>query len=389
MGLITDCFQGVLYLVFQCIYNAFFHALRFYPGPRSYAISPIRYALASISGNIPFILLKLHEQYGEVVRIGPNVLSYTNPDAWKDIYGHAKGDRPSLAKDPIFYDDPTSTEVDDIIVANGLDHSRFRRLLSHAFSEKALRDQEPLMKKYVDLLITRLSDQVRAGKSVNMVEWYNFTTFDLIGDLAMGESFHSLESSDYHPWVKMIFDGVKYFQYLSAVKRFPMILNLLIPLIPKSLGEKKLEHVAMTKEKVNQRLEQKTARPDFMSYILRHNDEKGMTVEEIQANARVLIIAGSETTATLLSGATYYIGRDPQVMQKLVDEIRGTFRHAEDITLAGVSGLTYMLAVLDESLRIYPPVPADLPRLVPAEGCMIAGQWVPGGVRDLSFLRDY
>jgi hypothetical protein len=36
-----------------------------------------------------------------------------------------------------------------------------------------------------------------------------FFTFDVMGDLVFGESFGCLDSSDYHPWVKLIFDSVK------------------------------------------------------------------------------------------------------------------------------------------------------------------------------------
>ena len=43
--------------------------------------------------------------------------------------------------------------------ANEQDHTRFRRLLAHAFSEKALRDQEPILQTYVNLLISKLHEQ--------------------------------------------------------------------------------------------------------------------------------------------------------------------------------------------------------------------------------------
>jgi cytochrome P450 len=72
-----------------------------------------------------------------------------------------------------------------LVAANDADHSRMRRLLSHAFSEAALREQEPLFNSYFDLLIQKLYEKVRAPENgkVNMIRWFNFTTFDLIGDL--------------------------------------------------------------------------------------------------------------------------------------------------------------------------------------------------------------
>ena len=39
-----------------------------------------------LSGELPHDIKRFHEQYGEVVRVGPNELSFTRPAAWKDIY---------------------------------------------------------------------------------------------------------------------------------------------------------------------------------------------------------------------------------------------------------------------------------------------------------------
>ena len=71
------------------------------------------------------------------------------------------------------------------VAANDVDHSRIRRLMSHAFSESALREQEPILNSYFDLLIQKLHEKVSGSENgkVNMVHWFNFTTFDLIGDL--------------------------------------------------------------------------------------------------------------------------------------------------------------------------------------------------------------
>jgi hypothetical protein len=65
--------------------------------------------------------------------------------------------------------------------------------LNHGFSDKGLRDQEPRVMKYVGLLIERLRDHSKDGP-VDISTWYNFTTFDIMGELAFGESFSVLET---------------------------------------------------------------------------------------------------------------------------------------------------------------------------------------------------
>jgi len=73
-------------------------------------------------------------------------------------------------------------------------HAEMRRMLSHAFSTKALMEQEDIIRGYGDLLIKRLGQRYAGkergpdGEYCNLVNWYNYTTFDIIGDLAFGES---------------------------------------------------------------------------------------------------------------------------------------------------------------------------------------------------------
>ena len=114
---------------------------------------------------------------------------------------------------------------------------------------------------------------------------------------------------------------------------------------------------------------------------MRHNDEKGMTKPEIVENCGALIIAGSETTATLLSGATFHLLKNPEALRKVTKEVRDTFAAQTDITFTMVAQLPYLNACLKESLRLYPPVPGILPRLTGPEGDIISGQFIPGNVR--------
>jgi cytochrome P450 len=83
----------------------------------------------------------------------------------------------------------------------------------------------------------------------------------------------------------------------------------------------------------------------------------------------------------VLSGVTYLLLTNPDKLARLTDEVRNAFQSDADITIAKASQLVYMLACLDETMRLYPPVPIGLPRVVPNGGGIIGGCYVPENVR--------
>ncbi|KAL2001924.1 hypothetical protein VTN02DRAFT_982 [Thermoascus thermophilus] len=375
-------FQWIAYYIVYAVYALYFHPLRGYPGPKFAAISHLPFIYWECTGVLQFQIKRLHDRYGSVVRLGPDKLTYRAPQAWKDICGHRKAGDGHFLKDHRFYFSAVNGSP-TIINANEADHSRIRRLLAHAFSDRALREQETLLRSYVDLLVDRLHAQATGPSRgvVDLVQWYSYVTFDIIGDLVFSEPFRCLEDGRFHPWLTL-FQSVRAQPFLRIARSYPVLAPILSSLA-QGLQQKRAAHFQVGVEKLNRRMQKKkttpTERPDFLSYILRHNDEKGMTRPEIEATMSVLILAGSETTATLLAGCTYHLLRNPDVYRRLAGEIRGAFADEGEITLASVAQLPYLHAVLEESLRIYPPVPSILPRLVPEGGAVIDRRFVPGG----------
>lgn len=344
------------------------------------AATRIPYIKYLLTGQSAQGIKSLHERYGEVVRIAPDELSFIGGEAWKVIYGTRPG-HGQKPKDHRFYA-PTAEGAPSIIISNDADHTRMRRLLSHAFSDSSLREQEPIIKHYVDLLMQRLRIKSGAGtKALDMVAWYNFTTFDIIGDLAFGEPFDCLKNSTYHQWVAIVLSSIKFGAYTNVARRFPGWKAISKIITPKEVIDRRNMHFQLTKEKVEGRLKKSNERPDFFGNILKHKDtERGFSLPEMITNASTIIIAGSETTATLLSGVTYLLLKNPPVLQKLQNEVRNAFQSDEQITLDGCNKLEYIHAVLTEALRVYPPVAVGLPRIVDAQGDTVNGHWIPGGV---------
>lgn len=64
-----------------------------------------------------------------------------------------------------------------------------RQVLGHAFSDRAIREQKSIVELYIETLVDRRCREIQGtneGK-VNIVKWYNYMTFDVIGDLAFGD----------------------------------------------------------------------------------------------------------------------------------------------------------------------------------------------------------
>lgn len=295
-----------------------------------------------------------------------------------------------------------------LFVAPREEHGKLRRQMAHGFSDKAMRLQEPIITQYVDLLLKRLHENAADGtKAVGMVrcrlapvsmdsgslilfcadrltlccrDRVQLYHFDIVGDLAFGESFQCLENGDYHPWVAMVFDALKLSAYYQAASFFPVLKNQLLRLAPKFLLKQRDGHQANTLEKVLRRVKMGAGRPDLIDGLLRKGDELNMTIPKLQATSESLITAGSESTATLLSGVTYLLLKNPDALHRLTKEVRTTFASEKDIDFLSVSTLEYMLACLDEALRMYPPAALGFPREVPQGGWTIAGHFVPEGV---------
>lgn len=183
---------------------------------------------------------------------------------------------------------------------------------------------------------------------------------------------------------------------------YPATILLLKPIqfLRPSFFPRRTAYLSFAKEMTEKRLNRETDRKDFITYaslvipiilpltdtiykILRHNDERRLSRQEILGNSRLLLTAGSETTATFLGGATYYLLQNPHVLYRVQSEVRAAFKNEAEITLRSISApssLPYLEAVIHESLRCYPPAPARMPRITGPEGAVINGKFVPGNV---------
>lgn len=155
----------------------------------------------------------------------------------------------------------------NLAAANDADHTRMRRLLNHAFSDAALRDQEPLLNSHFDLLIQKLYEKVDGPDNgrLNIVHWFKFTTFDPIGDLTFGESFEALKNEEYNFWIANNFQGLKFLRLTTILEDYPLLGMPIMGLMSffSSVKKAREKHLKYTREKASRRLDNKSDKRDF------------------------------------------------------------------------------------------------------------------------------
>ncbi|KAH9871610.1 hypothetical protein J1614_005865 [Plenodomus biglobosus] len=380
---VTSIATLLLYATLNAIYRLHFHPLKNFPGPRISAASRIPWHIATWTGSRDQVLREMHAKYGHVVRINPNELSFTHPDAWKDIYGHGtrntRGTPPE--KDWTKFGKGVNGACNLINAPPG-HHGRMRKIFTPAFSDRALKQQEPLFLKYIDLLVAKLREglQTDPEKKWDMVRMYNFTTFDVMGDITFGESLHMLENAEYDPWVRAIIASLVITARIGILSEYKSLWVAFRAMVPQ-LNRRRMAHFAHSVDRVTKRLEKgrDSEGVDLWDLVLGQEEGKGLSRAEMDSNASLFMIAGTETTATLVSGLTYYLLTTPASMQNLVCEIRGKFADDGDMTMERLAALPYLNACIKESFRVYPPVPLAMPRRVPEDGSTIVGQFIPPG----------
>ena len=377
----------MVYHLYYYLYNLYLHPLASVPGPKFWAASRIPHELAYTRGRLVKEISALHNKYGDIVRVSPTGLSFIHPDAWLDIYGQ-RSEKPRFEKDPIRYThDMWINGEPEVFTAPDKDHTRLRRVLAPAFSKKAIEDQEQLVQSHVNLLVKRLKEQARTKGNADLSTWLNWTTFDIIGDLAFGEPFGCLEAAEYHPWVALIFQSVWAVSIIGSIKQFPWLDFLFELFIGRKIRRALTDHAQLAIDKVDRRLAKTEDRGDFLGAILKHSGtEKEWTRGEIYSNSNLLIMAGSETSASAMSGCLYHLARSPRDTIRLVNEIRAKCHTEDEITFEAIADLPYLDAVLHESMRLYPAQPIFTPRIIPRGGAVVAGLHVPEKVSIHLFL---
>lgn len=381
--------QFVGYILLRAIYNISpLHPLYKYPGPLLWRASRLPASYHQARGDLYARIADIHTHYGPTIRLSPDELSFTAPEAWLDIYNS----RPQLQKSDYHFPPPVKEKLPaSMITASDAEHTRLRRLANPAFLNAGIAEVEPILQHFVDLLCTQLIDASKEG-SQNICEWLLWALNDVISKLALDRDFQCLEKRRMHPWPALLLDSLKQAALVNQLRWFGVSLRLLQPLMTEQQlkAQEYFYNTAQTaiKERLAREKSESTAttngekkRPDIVGLMLREmKDGNRLTEQEITANSILIVVGGAETTSTLLSAAFYHLCKTPRVMQKLKAEIRRKFASPDEITIKSTADVPYLKATLDETLRIFPVASYITPRVIPKGGHLVNGELVPEGV---------
>ncbi|KFX98731.1 hypothetical protein V490_02139 [Pseudogymnoascus sp. VKM F-3557] len=373
-------------LLLQIIQRLFFHPLRSAPGPWANRVSEIPATIALVTGNQHTYYRSLHEKYGPIVRVSPGELSFVSVEAREEIYGLRKGGL-NMEKSAIFMGAVGSVQGQTgVSLALNAEHTRQRRALGYLFTNTALFQHESLLRLHVNKLVDVLKKKAAENQPVDFSSWYTYIAFDMLGDLCFAEPFGCLDQGNVTEWATSVINVFIAATWTQGIRRLCGVGTLLESLatklfVPAKAAQWRNTHLNNSREKTAKRLaDGDREHTDFIHQILKHNEAKNsLSDTEIKLNMALFISAGTDTTATTLTGWTYYMCTHPQVYARVVSEIRSAFADSEDIKWEKVRNLRYLEATIHEALRLFPPSGASQQRIVPRGGATVEGMYLPAG----------
>ena len=350
-------------------YRAFLNPLNKFPGPWPAKFCNLYMSINFANLDAYHKLKAMHDKYGRIVRVGSNDLSINDANIMETAYG-----RHSRVEKAWWYDNDHPLSSMHTTRDRAL-HEKRRKVWAPAFSEKALRDYETKIGGYSDMLVNKIAE--RKGAPIDMKTWFNLFSFDVMALLAFGKDYEMLRRGEKHYALELLDEGMMLLAFW-----FPTWFFRVLTAIP-GLSAGYHKFVAFCANELNQRIQNsdetdEKGGSDMMSWILRAYrglDRPGKD-PMLQADARLIIVAGSDTTAAAFTFMFYYLAKDPEQVRKLREELRPLTRG--DWSDKDINQAAHLNGCIYEALRLHPPVPSGVQRLTPPEGLEADGRHIPG-----------
>ncbi|KAI4095876.1 MAG: hypothetical protein LQ339_007114 [Xanthoria mediterranea] len=357
-------------------------SLRHVPGPPLARVSSLWLLYQARQGRRYLAVDAAHNKYGPLVRIQPDHVSIADPDAIPIVYAHSGGWTKSN-----FYKAFVSIARNLFSTRNRAEHTRKRKVVSHTFSAKSIAQFEQYIVSNLKELVKQwhsLSDKAtQAGEpyaDMDALHWFNYTAFDIIGDLAFGAPFGMLPRGrdlaevrltpnsppTYAPAIEVLNRRGEVSATLGCLPGLkPYAKYLPDPFFRNGLAA--VENLAgIAVARVNERIQAQEngmpSRNDLLARLMEAKDENGENLGRAELTAEALgqLIAGSDTTSNTLCALLYYSTKTPGVMEKLQKEIDEIV--PDDVEIPNFDTVKELP---NETLRVHSTASLGLPRVVP------------------------
>ncbi|KAH9040511.1 putative P450 monooxygenase [Lactarius hengduanensis] len=375
---------GLAWAFFTAFYNIYLHPLAHFPGPRLAAASKFWLAYQEFVRGISLSDLRdeLHDQYGDIVRLQPNLLHFANPHAYNEIYNvKNKWDKDTAVYCAFGMDESSACFI------KYKDAKIRRDVLSPMFSRSSILKMQDLIRERVNIFSDALAEQYAAGKSSNIYLGSRCFATDVLMHFCYDKSLEATRAPDFEAEIVLALDETipvlslcKYSSVLAfLVHRFPAWLA-------KSTGSPVLAALFHLREILAAQIDavlrnpselELAAHPIIYHALLSPEANKGRPLpsrKSLMDEAGILLGAGADTT-----GCRTHDHHTPLTPQP------GDSRAAEGGAPCGVARVRRCPAIRDagkvalpEGLRMFPGTIAH-PRVVPQEGAVISGSFIPGG----------
>ncbi|KAH7066097.1 isotrichodermin C-15 hydroxylase [Paraphoma chrysanthemicola] len=391
-AIIKYLFIGVLiYIVALCIYRVYFHPLAKYPGPISYKLSGWPLLWQAYTGDRHIWHLKDHEEYGDIVRIAPNTLSFNTASALSTIYGPRSANVQKGEWYKTF--DIAAGAYSSFTETDREKHAVRRRWMTPAFSAESLKVNESRVIDVIERFCNTLTPRSSGwGEKWNASEMSTYLGFDIMGALVFGSDFRTVQEEENRHLANSVLPASMLMYWVSYLPLAFLVRPLLRTsffevvggksvqdnnrLIDYAHSQAQLQLAEITAEK---RVE--SGRIDFLSHVVDAEDKKtGLrpTVADLGTEGLNMINAGADPFSSVLAGAIFYLIHNPEALEKATEEVRMTFSSPSEIANnAQLNSCTYLYACIEETLRRTAPVPSHLPRVILPGGMTIDNDHLP------------
>ncbi|KAL2002185.1 hypothetical protein VTN02DRAFT_482 [Thermoascus thermophilus] len=376
--------SGAVLVLSTFLWNYLRSPLKSYPGPFAASFTNIWRFLDVLKGRCDITHNALHRKHGIAVRMGPNVLSLSDPNLISKVF---------TTKNP--WKKSTMYGVNEAMVAGKRVtnlfattdekwHSTFIRPVKSLYSMTKVQDVEHCVDAVINLYLEKLQERfVSPGKACDMADYMVYFAWDTMSQVTFSETLGILEAgNDDRKILETSCRSLDYFAPVCQIPELDLLLdkNPVYRLGPPSFGWATLFSIEALKKRI-QRGPTLGGKNDFLDKFLEAKKKHPELVDDNMVVTYLIsnVIAGSDTTASSLCSAIYHILKHPEVHRKLREEIHGA-QLPIPASWKDIQDLPYLNAVMKEAMRIHPGVGLMLERVVPEGGLALPdGRFVPAG----------